>query len=57
LRSLLALAGLIGVGVFLNVTLGQHTETTRAASIHNARYARGKITADECETMQRQLRT
>jgi uncharacterized membrane protein len=54
--GLLALVGLIGVGVFVIVTLGQRNETTRAVSILNARYVRGEITRDEYETIKAQLR-
>jgi uncharacterized membrane protein len=54
--GLLALAGLIGVGVFLIVTYSQRNESTSAVSILNARYARGEITHDEYETIKAQLR-
>ena len=52
--GLLALAGLIGVGVFVIVALGRGTGTIRVASILNARYVRGEITRDEYETIKAQ---
>lgn len=54
--GLLALAGLIGVGIFLRVTLGQGTETIPAVSTTSARYARGETAHDEYETTKTPLR-
>jgi uncharacterized membrane protein len=46
--GLLALLGLIGVGVFLVVMNTRTRSDDAALAILKTRYARGEITADEC---------